>query len=103
MTPFRFRAIARRDVEAANAYYTREAGVAVTLAFLFAVDSAIRLLRQEPLAGSTRWAHDARQTGLRCWPLKGFPYIVFYVHGPRGIDVTRVLHTSRDIPLTLQE
>jgi toxin ParE1/3/4 len=103
MTPFRFRARARRDVEAAGAYYAREAGAGVDAMFLSALDKAVALLQHEPNAGSPRWSLDAGQSGLRSWPLKSFPYLVFYVHGPRGIDVTRVLHTSRDIPTTLQD
>jgi toxin ParE1/3/4 len=103
MIPFRFRAHARRDVEAAGAYYAREAGGDVESTFYIALDRAVTLLRREPDAGSLRWSHDANLTGLRSWPLKGFPYLVFYTHGSRGIDVTRVLHTSRDIPATLQD
>ena len=101
--PFRFRALARRDVEATGAYDAREAGGAVSSGFYIALDKAVTLLQQEPDAGSLRWSHDANLTGLRSWPLTGFPYLVFYTQGPRGIDVTRVLHTSRDIPATLQD
>lgn len=103
MTSFRFRARARRDVEAAGAYYSREAGATITAEFYAALDKAVTLLRQEPTAGSTRGSSDAKETELRSWPMKGFPYLVFYTHGPRGIDVLRMLHTSRDIPVTLQD
>jgi toxin ParE1/3/4 len=103
MTSFRFRARARRDVEAAGAYYLREAGSTISAAFYAALDKAVTVLRQEPNAGSTRWSIDARETALRSWPVKGFPYLVFYTHGPHGVDVVRVLHTSRDIPVTLQD
>ena len=36
--PFRFRALARRDVEAAGAYYAREAGGAVSSGFYIALE-----------------------------------------------------------------
>jgi toxin ParE1/3/4 len=36
--------------------------------------------------------------GLRFWPLKRYPYFVFYLERETHIDVWRVLHAERDIP-----
>ncbi len=41
--------------------------------------------------------------GLRCWPVKRYPYLVFYVERDDHIDVWRVLHGQRDIPAWLRE
>jgi toxin ParE1/3/4 len=41
--------------------------------------------------------------GLRSWPLTRFPHLVFYVERPEHIDVWRVLHGRRDIPVWMQE
>jgi toxin ParE1/3/4 len=41
--------------------------------------------------------------GLRTWPLKRFPHLLFYVAGDTRIDVWRLLHASRDIPAWLRE
>ncbi len=40
---------------------------------------------------------------LRSWPLKRYPFLVFYVEQPDHIDVWRVLHGQRDIPSWLRE
>ena len=32
------------------------------------------------------------------WPLRKYPYLVFYVEQADHIDVWRVLHMKRDIP-----
>ena len=36
--------------------------------------------------------------GLRSWPVKPYPYLVFYMMARRQVDVWRVLHLRRDIP-----
>ena len=41
--------------------------------------------------------------GLRSWPLKRFPYLVFYVEHADHVDVWRVLHQNRDIPVGMQQ
>lgn len=47
---------------------------------------------------------DARYfDGLRAWPLTRYPYTVFCVERPDGVDVWRLLHSQRDIPAWLQE
>ena len=37
------------------------------------------------------------------WPLKRFPYALFYIEHPEHVHVIRCVHMSRDIPPTLQE
>lgn len=103
MTPFRFRASARQDIDEAGATYLSEYKAGIETSFFSALENTIVLLRQKAFAGSTCMAQDAAQHSPRCWPLKGFPYIVFYTIGLRGIQVTRVLHTPRDIPATLRD
>ena len=50
-----------------------------------------------------QYAHELNLPGLRFWPLKRFPYLVFYVEHASHIDVWRVLHGKRDIPVWLQD
>ena len=40
---------------------------------------------------------------LRSWPLRGYPYLVFYVERDDHVDVWRLLHAERDIPAWLRE
>ena len=80
---------ANRDVEEAVAYYLREASAQAALGFIDALEHA--------------YAHELNLPGLRAWPLRRYPHIVFYVERPDCIDVWRVLHGQRDIPAWMQD
>jgi len=41
--------------------------------------------------------------GLRVWPLRRFPMLIFYQERPDTIDVWRILHAQRDIPSWMAE
>ena len=58
---------------------------------------------QHPAVGSPRFAFELRLEGLRAWPLRRYPYLVFYVEREDHLDVWRVLHAQRDIPAWMQE
>ena len=59
--------------------------------------------RRTPITGSPRYAHELNLPGLRSWPCKRYPYLVFYVELADSIDVWRVLHTRRDTPRWLHD
>jgi toxin ParE1/3/4 len=92
------REAAVRDVDAAVAYYLREGAGAAALGFIDALERACAAIGRHPAAGSTRYAHELDLPGLRCWRLRRYPYLVFYVERGDRIDVWRVLHEARDIP-----
>jgi toxin ParE1/3/4 len=94
---------ANRDVEEAVAYYLSEATVQVALGFVDALEQAYAHVGRHPATGSPRYAHELNLPGLCAWPLKRYPYIVFYVERPDCIDVWRVLHGQRDIPAWMQD
>jgi toxin ParE1/3/4 len=96
------RAQARRDIADQIDFYLREAGEAVALGFIDAVENAFRLIGAHSGAGSPRYAHELDLPGLRSVPIHGFPFLVFYVARPDHVDVWRVLHAQRDIPAWLQ-
>jgi len=48
-----------------------------------------------------RYAHELDLAGLRFWPLRRYPYMVFYFLQPGHVDVWRVLHGARDLPVWL--
>lgn len=100
--PVRPRRAALQDVESALAYYLRE-GPETALGFVDALESAYARIARQPASGSPRWAHELNLPGLRAWPLKRYPYLVFYVEGEEAIDVWRVLHTRRDIATWLAD
>ena len=75
----------------------------MALAFIDALEEAYLHIGTFPSTGSPRVGHQQQFPGLRSWPIKGFPYIAFYVELDDHIDLWRVLHTARDIPASLDE
>ena len=96
------RANADRDVREAIEFYLTEGAQDAASKFVDAFEQALRQIERHPAIGSTRYAHELDLPGLRCWQLKGYPHLVFYVEGDHHVDVWRVLHGSRDIPAWLQ-
>jgi toxin ParE1/3/4 len=97
------RELANRDVDEAIAYYLSEASDRVALGFINALERAYRHISRQPSSGSSRYSMEVNLPGLRAWPLRRFPHIVFYVETRDCIDVWRVLHGARDIPAWMQE
>ena len=96
------RALAAADVDSAVIYYRTEAGPAVALDFVEALEAASGHLGRHPRAGSLRFAYELDIPDLRCWSLRRFPYLVFYLADQDDrIGVWRVLHARRDIPASL--
>ena len=98
-----FRALARAEVEAAANWYAEQAGSALAEAFVAEVERVCALIAREPAMGSPRWGDALGLHGLRSWSLRRFPYLVFYVERRQQIEIWRVLHSTRDIPVTLAE
>jgi toxin ParE1/3/4 len=96
------RAQARRDVELAADWLQSTAGDAVARDFLLSTRAAFQMITANPEAGSTRWAQMSGISDLRSWPLHGFPYLLFYTVTKGKPRFLRVLHSARDIPLSLR-
>jgi toxin ParE1/3/4 len=103
LKPVLLRRAARQDLERAVDWYAREATVRVADGFVSAARRAFLQIVRHPGAGSTRYAFELQLPGLRSWPLRKYPYVVFYVDGADHIEVWRVLHAKRDIPAGLRE
>jgi len=101
--PVRLRALAVADVDDAIRHYLQEAGPDVALGFIDGLEQAYTHLGRQPGTGSPRYAQELNLPGLRSWPLGRYPYIVFYVEQPDHVDVWRVLHSARDMPVWLSE
>lgn len=97
------RALASRDVDQAIDHYLDESGERVGLGFIDALEKAYRHIARHPASGSPRYAQELDLPGLRAWPLKRCPYLVFYVGRDDHIDVWRVLHSQRDLPAWMGE
>ena len=92
-----------RDVDEVIAYYLGEDAAQAALGFINALERAYAHIGRHPDIGSLRYAHELNLPSLRVWPLTHYPYLVFYVARADYVDVWRVLHGQRDIPLWMQE
>jgi toxin ParE1/3/4 len=72
------------------------------LAFVDALEAAIRRIGAHPQSGSTRYTIELGLPEVRFWNLQRFPYLIFCVERESELDVWRVLHGQRDIPAWLQ-
>jgi toxin ParE1/3/4 len=96
------RELANRDVDEAIGHYLSEGATQAALGFIAALGQAYGHIGRHPATGSPRYAHELDLPGLRSWPLKRYPHIVFYVERSDHVDVWRVLHGQRDIPAWLR-
>lgn len=92
---------ASRDVDEAIDHYLGETAEQATLGFIDALEKAYAHIARHPATGPTRYAHALNIPGLRSWPLTRYPYLVFFMERDDQIDVWRVLHGQRDIPVWL--
>ena len=96
--PVTLRELAQRDIEEAIEHYLAEAGQALALSFIDALEKTLRRISEQPESGSPRYAHELDIPGLRFQSTGRFPYLVFYAERDTELDVWRVLHAARDIP-----
>ena len=95
------REIANRDVDETIAHYLREDARPAALDFIEALEQAYLHIGRHPATGSPRYVHELDLPGLRYWPLRRYPHLLFYIERSDHIDVWRVLHGQRDIPAWL--
>jgi toxin ParE1/3/4 len=101
--PVVLRKLAQQDIDEAITHYQAEGGDPLALRFIDAVQNAFRRIGSHPGIGSLRYSYELGLEGLRAWPLRWFPLVVFYREQADHIDVWRVLHAQRDIPAWMQE
>lgn len=94
---------ASQDVEDTVDYYLNEAGEQIAPGFVEALEQAYLHIASHPSSESPRHAHELNLPGLRSWPLQRHPYLIFYIELPSHIDIWRVLHAQRDIPVWLHD
>ncbi len=97
------RELANKDVEEAIDHYLVEASAKVAQGFVDELEKAYAHIARHPASGSPRYAHQLGLNDLRFWPLGRHPYLVFYVERDDHVDVWRVLHEQRDIPVWMNE
>ena len=97
--PVVLRERARRDIDEAIEHHLSGAEPAVALDFVDTLEDALRQIGERPASGSPRHAHELDIPGLRFQSVGRFPYLVFYAEREADIDVWRVLHGAREIPV----
>lgn len=95
------RALAIQDIEDALAYYLSQGSERVALRFVDELERAYAHLARFPESGSSRYAYELQIPGLHAWPMRTYPYMIFYMPAGDHIDVWRILHASRNIPAWL--
>lgn len=90
--------LAERDIDEAIQHYQQEGGTVPAVRWAGAVESALRHIGAHPASGSARYAVQLNLAGLRLWPVKRFPYLIFFIEREAQVDVWRILHGRRDIP-----
>lgn len=93
---------AEDDLDSACDHYLA-AGVDATVDFLHDFQRAIAHISRFPEIGSPRYGFDPGLAGIRFWPMRKFPYLIFYIETEHQIDVWRVIHDSMDITAELRD
>ena len=91
------------DIEEHSWFISRDSEEA-GLKFPLACDATFEFLAGTPHVGSSRRFLNSKLSGLRQWPVQGFPnHLVFYFPLKNGIEVVRVLHGARQIEDVLED
>lgn len=93
---------ADEDIDGAFEYYLANAGSDVAIAFMDEYERAALHLSKHPLSGSPLLGYTLAISDLRQWPLRRFPYLIFYFDMEHAVEIWRVLHSRVDIPAWLR-
>ena len=103
MAAYVVRLAARADVEEIALWIARDRPEAA-LRFLDAVEGAFESTARMPRSGRAVAFRSPHLRGVRRLPVPGFEAIlVFYRPVRGGVDVLRVIHGARDLPVVLEE
>ncbi len=89
-------------MDAAAAWYAEQGGLALEQRFVDALSVAFTHISRHPASGNSVQGMSLGVDTLRFWPVKKFPYLIFYLQHDENVDVWRVLHAERDIPASLR-
>ncbi|HEX4607134.1 MAG TPA: type II toxin-antitoxin system RelE/ParE family toxin [Urbifossiella sp.] len=85
-------------------HYLRNAGPATALRFIDQAERAFAQLLAMPKVGALLGLDELPYEDIRRWHVDGFPHLIsLYREVADGVEIIRVLHTSRDIPALFRE
>ena len=90
------------DAREITRFYRSEGGEALAGRFAKALRDGLDHVRDQPASGSPSLRRDTGIDDLRVWPVKGFPYLIFYRFDGQRVVILRILHSARDIPASLR-
>ena len=94
---------AEEDLDRACDHYLTTGGPDLAVDVLHEFDTTVALISRFPASGSPRYGYDPSLAGIRFWPMKKFPFLIFYVETERQIDVWRVMHGNMDVASDLHD
>jgi len=97
------RVLAEDDLDRARDHYLITAGIDVAMDFLHDFESAVAFISQFPATGSPKYGYEPSLAGIRFWPMKKFPFLIFYIETEHQIDIWRVMHGNMDIAAELYD
>ena len=87
------------DYERGVRYYRDHGGAEVALRFVDVVEHAFTLLAEQPEIGRRyETAPAERLRAVRAWPLREFPYLVFYEVVETVVRVLGIVEAHQDLP-----
>ena len=91
------RPAARNDLIEHYVYLTEEAGQSTADRFMDNAAASFALLATQPKMGAPLMLRRPELSGMRKWGIDGFEnFLIFYLPGPDGVTIVRVLHAARD-------
>jgi toxin ParE1/3/4 len=95
--------LATTDLNELVDYYLKQAGDTVALRLIDHAERAFDQLLAMPGIGALLGLDELPYEDIRRWHIDGFgQLIILYREVADGIEVIRVLHTSRDIPAVIR-
>ena len=92
------RPVARQDLEDIFVWIGAD-NLEAAERFLHEAEDTFALLAAHPLLGRQRRFRAGDLRGIRSFPVLRFPnYLVFYQTAGTTVEITRVIHGSRDLP-----
>jgi toxin ParE1/3/4 len=99
--PIRLRPCASSDIDELTDHIAQD-NLDAAIRFLDSLRNTLELIGGQPGMGALRYAHLPLLEGLRVLAVFDFGnHLVFYIERSSHVDVLRVLHSARDIPLAL--
>ncbi len=104
MRRIKIRPTANEDIDREAIGMAIYAGVEAGLRFYDACEQSFSLLASQPKLGVSRDFGLSILAEMRLWKPKGFDdYLIFYRPIQDGIEVMKVIHGSRDLPMLFVE